>query len=591
MKKVMVGFVALGAAALQAYPASATTAEAPPAGSGSPPAVASVAGVPPADAASLRAEMQAEAASRASAGAVACNTVPIPSQCIEDTPSTVGATTAAPSLAHPAGPRTALTATGTLSAFNVGDPFGSLNDTWAPLCTGTGSDGFRVQAILAYDPAGSGPTQAKLDQVRAAIANADLSFSQSALKTGGQRRVRFATTGGSPGCQPSIVTAPVTSGLASFDALRSDLVLNGYAQFSDTVNNDTKYLIWTEGNLDPNRDNACGVGLTYNDDWPGAFDNANVWTSFAAVKNQAGINCWDIAPAVDGGGSVPAHELMHVLGAVQDSAPHAFNGGHCNDEYDLMCYGTGMVPFPECSDLSANSLFDCNNDDYFNTNPAPGSYLCSRWNAARSPYLHGWLNGLSPIGPVSSLNATGVQGGIDITWQPPAGCPGPSFYGLRVSGSATQIVDGLATSVFVPTAPGTYDVDMGAWRDSGGPLSRVTVSVPAPVVPEAPPNHPPTGGIVISATQGHSYGLLAYAFDPDGDVPSRVRVTVEGVSSKEYDWNYPWDDMPRFTGLNHHESFVFLAQLPSGDRNVCFDAQDAQTGEWTNIGCRRVSVK
>jgi hypothetical protein len=155
-----------------------------------------------------------------------------------------------------------------------------------------------------------------------------------------------------------------------------------------------------------------------------------------------------------------------------------------------------------------------------------------------------------------------------------------------VSGSATQIVDGLATSVFVPTAPGTYDVDMGAWRDSGGPLSRVTVTVP-----EAPVNRPPTGGIVISATQDHSYGLLAYAFDPESDAPTRVRVNVEGVSGKEYDWNYTWDDMPRYTGLNHHEAFVFLAQLPSGDRNVCFDAQDPQDGSWTNIGCRRVSVK
>lgn len=89
------------------------------------------------------------------------------------------------------------------------------------------------------------------------------------------------------------------------------------------------------------------------------------------------------------------HEMAHTMGAVQSSAPNQTSAGHCTDGLDIMCYDDGS---PEAAGYSEgvcttggaagiNYSFDCNNDDYFNTNPAPGSYLATKWNVFDSKYL------------------------------------------------------------------------------------------------------------------------------------------------------------------------------------------------------------
>jgi hypothetical protein len=85
-----------------------------------------------------------------------------------------------------------------------------------------------------------------------------------------------------------------------------------------------------------------------------------------------------------------AHEISHTMGAVQYSAPHTSLGGHCIDEWDVMCYSD--APFhPKmkflCKDGLGDFRLDCNNDDYFAANPARGSYLARHWNEANSMYL------------------------------------------------------------------------------------------------------------------------------------------------------------------------------------------------------------
>ena len=102
---------------------------------------------------------------------------------------------------------------------------------------------------------------------------------------------------------------------------------------------------------------------------------------------------------------VEVHELLHTMGGVQsavthlsDSAPNATALGHCTDESDRLCYADesdGRVRKPSgaltsltfpCA-ASHEALLDCNHNDYFHTNPPPGSYLATRWNTAENAWL------------------------------------------------------------------------------------------------------------------------------------------------------------------------------------------------------------
>lgn len=88
------------------------------------------------------------------------------------------------------------------------------------------------------------------------------------------------------------------------------------------------------------------------------------------------------------------HEYAHTMGAVQSSAPHATQKEllskqkHCTDSQtigkggtDVMCKsdGQGEVFGNACPGMFP-FRFDCNNDDYFNPKPEPGSYLATHWN-------------------------------------------------------------------------------------------------------------------------------------------------------------------------------------------------------------------
>lgn len=77
-----------------------------------------------------------------------------------------------------------------------------------------------------------------------------------------------------------------------------------------------------------------------------------------------------------------AHETLHILGAVAPYSPHGDGLAHCLDGKDLMCPQEG--PCPATDNIGR---LDCGQDDYFNENPAPGSYLATHWNVANSPYL------------------------------------------------------------------------------------------------------------------------------------------------------------------------------------------------------------
>jgi hypothetical protein len=137
-----------------------------------------------------------------------------------------------------------------------------------------------------------------------------------------------------------------------------------------------KYLIFYDGRQPtarlPNGQviRACGQGDLPGDDTLATTNRTESGPDYAIAY---GTTCW--APRY------PMHETTHTMGAVQNSAPHASGGGHCNDGLDVMCYADGGSKSRYNPNVCTNRVyFDCRYDDYFDTRPATGSYLATHWN-------------------------------------------------------------------------------------------------------------------------------------------------------------------------------------------------------------------
>ena len=235
----------------------------------------------------------------------------------------------------------------------------------APSCTGDGVDGKRVQAMYVREATTPSRYGVVLPLLQNEVANVDDVFAVSAQKTGGVRRVRWVHSG----CVPVIPEVVVPAGaLASFSATKEALSGLGY--------NDPnrKYLAFADASV------LCGIGTFYPDSRPVGNPNDGYKASYSRVDSR----CWS-----PGSISVAAHELTHNLGGVLPGAPHVTPDGHCWDENDVMCYvdGGGVTMQTVCADKSHERLLDCNGDDYFNTAPAPGSWLSQSWNTASSGFL------------------------------------------------------------------------------------------------------------------------------------------------------------------------------------------------------------
>jgi hypothetical protein len=201
----------------------------------------------------------------------------------------------------------------------------------------------------------------------------DSLFDQSARETGGARHVRFAAD---TNCNLSVLEVRLSRGAVdSFAKTVRELHERGYRRA------DRKYLVWVDA------DDYCGISESMVDDRPGLRNASNGNPAVDGLVARVDRPCWgklgtDI--------SFEAHELLHTLGAVQESAPNATRFGHCSDQWDTMCYddgGLGQLGLRDVCPLWHADYFDCDHDDYFNTNPAPGSYLATHWNVASSEFL------------------------------------------------------------------------------------------------------------------------------------------------------------------------------------------------------------
>lgn len=264
--------------------------------------------------------------------------------------------------------------TGELEARTVVAPWSAASNSIA--CAGDGTDGNRVQAIYAR----ASNVADRYDEVAGLLAqyaaDSDYQINVSAAASGGGRRIRFVTQN----CQLDIDHVVLSSsGDNSFSATRNELRAMGYNA------SNRKYLVWVDAAV-----GICGIAELFGDDRATTSNWNNKGDMFARVDAP----CW---------GYAETHELLHTLGAVQDSAPHSTGAGHCVDESDTMCYSdtSGLSMYTKCPGMPSWNV-DCNHDDYFNVSPAPNTYLATHWNTANSSFLAT----AESLPPAPSISAT-----------------------------------------------------------------------------------------------------------------------------------------------------------------------------------------
>ena len=233
---------------------------------------------------------------------------------------------------------------------------------------------------------------------------------------------------------------------------------------------------------------------------------------------------------------MPAHELTHNIGGVQQGAPHATVNGHCYDDNDLMCYDDGSgVPVLQMCGSAQEDLLDCNKDDYFNTNPAPGTFLADNWNTASSSFLDVVPVLVSPPDVTLGSSSPAAQTGDTVTFTA-SSTKDVTWTWATTSGCAVTPAEGTATMVCPSTVTGDVAVTATASRATDGTSASVTHSVAitkaaAPTVHLTAPTSATTGTAVpVSATVAgkseFSYAWVAGSCTRPTRPPRRRRSTT-----------------------------------------------------------------
>jgi len=327
-------------------------------------------------------------------------------------------------------------------------------------CIADGLLGARVQAIYAVAADRTDRSTTVVPTIRASYApKVDWQINQSAAETGGEAHVRFATEpSGDGGCRLSVPVVHLSaSGDDSFSNTVAELKAKGYNR------PDRKYLIWADANV------LCGVGSVYSDSRPG-LNNLN--NGYAPMFARVDAACWDYAEG---------HELMHTLGSVQRSAPHATSSGHCWDEPDDMCYdddGNGPATMQTRCAGRNGALFDCNHDDYFYAGVPPVSnWLATHWNTFNSSWiLSGPLPGVAPP-PTDPGGGTSTSTTSTTTTtrppdpdkpKPPKGRRASGYWMLTAGGHVQPFGSAGFLGQPYPLRTGTRAVDLEPTATGGG---------------------------------------------------------------------------------------------------------------------------
>jgi hypothetical protein len=345
-------------------------------------------------------------------------------------------------------------------------------------CVGDGIGGNRVQAVYAYPADGVDAYDEIAPFIRLWAGMVDTAFNDSAAETAGVRHVRFVT---GPDCALDVAKVALSpAGIANLGGTAAELAAHGFDR------SDRKYLVWVDAYV------FCGIATVKPDDRP-SQNNANNGDGQPGMVARVDRGCWGrVNPSIE------AHELVHVLGGAQPSAPNANDNFHCTDDADVLCYDDDglldglvwahgrQVPLRSVCDPAHERLLDCGHDDYFHTDPPAQSYLATHWNVAASSFL-------TPDGPAAIADGTAPR---------PTG-PRPRILGAIRGGRAPVRLrwssrDGDAVGFWL-----WKSVDGRQWR-----------FVPVP--------NPSAGEAVVSVRKGHRYRFLVHAYDAAGNASPAV---------------------------------------------------------------------
>ena len=252
-------------------------------------------------------------------------------------------------------------------------------------CLGDGKANARVQLIYVY-PSGGTNRLSTLRSGFAAIARRmNNIFFTSGSESGNAHQIRYVTNNGNPDCALLIAAEGIRGDqLSDSSNIRARLRERGYIGTPElldldgdgtgdyTTYVDRKYVVWVDNSSN------CGLGERREDDSPGQNNKNNTSVTYAFIWK----GCWNYGEP---------HELMHMLGGVQSTAPRSTGHGHCIDERDVMCYdddGTGPIYMRRVCTRDVDwQRLDCNHNDYYRGNDPASGYLSNHWNTANSQFL------------------------------------------------------------------------------------------------------------------------------------------------------------------------------------------------------------
>lgn len=377
-----------------------------------------------------------------------------------------------------------------------------LRDHVNQACVGDGSDGKRVQVMYLREVDQPDRYAEVLPILRNEMRYIDSAFALASMETGGGRRVRWVTTGS---CTLSVLNVVLPDGAitGTFDKTEDALKAAGYLKAN------RKYLGFADVPIGGMGRSTCGAAAWYSDSRPVDNLNDGRYPQFSRVD----LDCWVTTPGYK---ATPLHELLHTLGALQPDAPNSEGTPHCSDGGEVMCSHTSEFEVRAvCLDTPYD--IDCNNDDYFNTHPAPGSYLDTHWNVANSPFLE----------VVPRL---------------------PDAPSLRVAASTGQAEAGDAVTVTATTDPGTtvtWSTDTPSCEPQGAAKTGATFTLQC--------WH--SGDVQVTATASNagitvSYATARVSYAPAGPPELTVTSPATAPAGSPFDlaaqvkgkgtWTYKW---------------------------------------------------